>query len=132
MSAFIGAGTVLKLDGVEIAEVVSIAGPTMQVASVDVPGLNVMDGKRSVPGIPDYGEVSATINFNPATATHATLLGLIATPMNKDWSIAWSNDEESLASWNGHLTGLSVGSTESETILTADVTIKVNGAITWA
>lgn len=131
--AFVGKGSSLQLDvGGEyttIADVVSISGPSQTVGTVETTDL-ASSAKEYLPTILDAGEITATINYDPGTATHANLSDLLSSPAVKGWKIIFSNTDGSVYAFNGILTGFSVSGVAVEEIVTAEISIKLSGAVT--
>lgn len=128
MAYLAGEATTLKLEGTAIAQVVSISGPEMAVAEVETTHLGSTHKEFRPSSIPEAGTVSATIEYDPQQATHASLTSLMNSPQEKAWTIEFSDG--STYAFDGFLTAFSVTGAEVENNVTAEITIRINGDIT--
>ncbi len=82
-AALFAGGTLLKVDDgagnyTTIAEVLSISGPSIQAAVLDVTSQDSTGGYREfIAGLIDAGSLTFDINHQPATATHGNSTGLL-------------------------------------------------------
>lgn len=127
--AFVGKGTTLKQASTQIADVVSISGPSVTVGTVETTHLGSA-WKEHLPTIPELGEVSMTIEYNPTTATHATLYSTMVNRTVAEYTITFSNAEFSTWTFNAYITGFNVSGIEVEGLVTAELTFKPTGAPT--
>ncbi len=108
----------------DIAQVASITPPQMEREVVEVDDLNPADGvKRKLAGLIDAGEVSLTLNFDPADADHQGLesdfhAGVaqnyrIVLPGNYGWT------------FSGIVTGFAPSEISAGEVMQAEVTIAV-------
>ena len=67
MTAFLGQGAVLKIDTVEIGQILSIDGPSMERAMVDTTNLGTSTLRTFVPGFGDGGELTIEVQLDDAT-----------------------------------------------------------------
>jgi hypothetical protein len=100
--------------------------------------------KTNAPTIPDNGEVSISLNFDPTDAVHKFLRGLKDTPPStpgsqfNNFQVTFNDpagsptpthDKATFAAWVKTFDGVNAEDTDSN--LTADVTLRVTGAVTW-
>lgn len=127
MSKIKGLSTTISVSDVTIAYVYSISGPGTTVGTVESTDLS--DTWRSyLPTVTDGGEVSFEIHYDPDQATHTTLNALLGTPAIEDWDITFA--DTSTISFDGILTGFEKSGMEVDGIVTASITIKVDGEVT--
>jgi hypothetical protein len=119
-----GSGTYVTLANVE-----SFDGPSNTVGSVET--TNLSSGRKTYrPGLPDSGEISFDIQFDPADADHTYLRGLLDSPAVKSWQLSYPTlPKATLDTFDGFLTEFHPSGDDAEGILTASITIKLTGAI---
>lgn len=138
VSAF---GTLLKIgDGggsevfTTIAEITNLTGPGIEVETIDVTSHDSSGAKREfIAGLIDMGEYTFTLNFN-ALATQGFSGGLYNDAMNRtkrNFQIVLPTTSSKTGSFAAYVTNFEL-SEPIDGALTADLTIKVTGAITWA
>jgi hypothetical protein len=134
-TTFLGTGTLLKVATVLVANRVSIGGPTMAVPSIDKTTLD--DTKRRFrPGLPDAGELSLSVYYDPKAATHITLLSWWKTPGLKACVLEFADGGPggtpvgSTYAFDAFLTGFDHNGEELDGMLGADITLKIDGDIT--
>jgi hypothetical protein len=138
-------GTILQLGEstsftatTNLAEVISIGGPTINREMIDVTHLSSDDMTREfIGGVTDYGEVPIEISYIPANATHIDLLTNIGqttvSSVFRDWRIVWPDGTHvatsSKLSFKAAVSGFTPG-VAVENQLTGTVTFKVSGKAT--
>lgn len=140
-AAIAGINSLLKLgDGASpevfttIAEVRSIAGPTMAVEVVDVTNHDSQNATREkVASLIDPGQLSFDMNFQPLEGTHDHLTGLLDEFENRRTSnyqlvFPGSIDTYQMA---GFVTGMPLNFPVDD-VITANVTIELTGNINFA
>jgi hypothetical protein len=137
--AIISKGTLLQVEDattpgtyITIAFRTKIEGPEIKIDSVDETHLDsdMMESRPS--DFADPGEISFTVNFDPAEATHVTLEGLASTPDTVNWRLVFNNKTNTRPhrAFAGYLTSFKPTGFEVGSRPTADVTIKLTGAVT--
>lgn len=129
MAEVLGKSTLLKNGSTTIGQVVSISGPSWSVGTIETT-LLASTNKTYLQGLPDGGEVSAVIQYDPADSSQQILTGLMATPAVSTWSITFTDAGAAVYAFSGILTGFEIGGMEQESIVTANISIKLTGAIT--
>jgi hypothetical protein len=118
----IGSGTTLTFQSGFCAKVLELDVSGIKRASVETTTLETTTAKAFMPSdLYDPGDISLTMQFK----TDAT------PPINTDasaWTITWPDGETMLGS--GFLTDYDI-TCRTEEVMTAKVTIKNTGAITW-
>lgn len=127
-NAFAGVGTIFKRGIVAVAEVISISGPNVSRAHIDVTNLDSIDGYREfIAGFRDAGEVTLTMNFTFATWQD------FKDDIDNDDAVAYSielpNTEGTIISFDGLVTSLGMAIPFDDKV-TSDVTIKVDSVLT--
>ena len=116
-----------------VGEVKNISGPNGNAAVIDITNLD-STAKQKMMGLPDEGQVSVELNFAYSTSLNDKVKDIIAdrkARSKKKWGILFSDASSSLAQADGYVTGFGVtGSVDN--ILTANITVEIDGPITWA
>ena len=115
-----------------IAQVISLDGPSREVGTRETTTLS-STAKTYAPTIPDSGEVSGQLAYDPKGTSHTILEGLIKTPVaDQEWEIAFADatNGPTMAQFLGILTKFAPTGIEVEANLLADFTIKVSGLVT--
>jgi hypothetical protein len=137
--AIISKGTLLQVEDattpgtfITIAFRTKIEGPEIKVDSVDETHLDsdMMESRPS--DFADPGEISFTVNYDPEEATHVTLEGLASTPTTVNWRLVFNNKTNTRKhrQFAGYVTSFKPTGFEVGSRPTADVTIKLTGAVT--
>jgi predicted secreted protein len=136
-------GTLLKVsDGASppvyntIAEIRSLSGPTFQADVLDATVHNTPSAWRQfISGLLDGGEISMDINFIPTDATHEAastgLLYLFQNRVQRNFQLVFPDTGNTTWTIPGIVTGFEMSADPAD-ILSASVTIKVNGAPTFS
>ncbi|OJW11214.1 MAG: hypothetical protein BGO49_11145 [Planctomycetales bacterium 71-10] len=112
----------------EISLVLNIDGPSREVGSVETTHLR-SPRKTYRPGLPDGGEMSFEIEYDPADAEHIFLAGLADEPEVLSWRITYPLTPAKHHTFQGFLTAFEPSAGGPEENLTASVTVKVTGAV---
>jgi predicted secreted protein len=117
-------------DGYAIADLLSISGPSVSVATIDTTAISITQAnptKTYTKGLIDNGDISVDIAWTPSDSDYDALASSVDGSVAA-WSITWS--DASSTSGNGILTGFTpTGSLDDK--VTASLSIKVTGAVTW-
>lgn len=138
MTVYSGFGTTLaKGDGASpevftaVAQVVDLKGPKMKADAIDITNHSSASGYREfIQGLKDGGELTASIQYDPAAATHKNasdgLLYVFEQGSKGNWKITFPSSPA--ASWTlpAVITGFETTPPLNDQ-LTADVTFKVAG-----
>ncbi len=119
--AILAKGTTLTCNGTEVGELLAITPPKMSVGTIEVTHLNSAS-HRYREGLPEGGEASGKINYDPSVTL---LTNLILTPAIAEWVVTFS--DESTWTWDGILTAFEPGEIGVDGKVEADFTIKVDG-----
>lgn len=104
-------------------------GPGLSRASIDVSAHDSPDNsKEFVPGMVDPGEVSMTINWDSAEATHQDVRDDIYVDSVRTYRI--EEPDGSTVTFDGFVTGFE-NARPVDDKLTADITMKVTGKPVW-
>lgn len=136
MAIFPGQGTILKTtianNATAIVQVVEIDGPTAEVGTIETTNLaDVVKKYRAQ--LPDPGEITATIQYDPNTNTHQTLTTMWGTWPQQlvTWNVVWPTTNNSNAAFSAVLTKFSPKGMNEDDNLEADISLKLSGLITW-
>lgn len=128
-------GTTIAMDGVTIAEVTNIGGPSLARDAIDATHHTSPGAWREfIKGLKDAGEVSLDIQYIPTSTTHnTTTTGLLSDFADNTTYSTWTLTFPDTTVWTfpGFLTAFEP-SAPIDDKLTASVTIKVSGAPTLA
>lgn len=141
--ATLGYGVILAYeDGASyrrVGYVKDVNGPGMKRDVVDVTNHDSPNGfKEFLAGLADPGEVTFTINFDPTNASHnqtTGLMALLSEVTTRNWQLIMPIDASSGKKWGYTFAALVTGFEPKgpvEEAITADVTLKVAGAVTLA
>lgn len=114
-------------DFITVAEITSLNGPSLEVPAVATSHLGTTK-KSYRAGVPDAGEVSGTLWFDPANATHSALFDLWDNPVTESWKITTADSYE--YAFDGILTAFTMAFSDLDENATADFTIKITGGVT--
>ena len=113
-----------------IAELLNIGGPELAVEDVEATSLDSVGGyKEYVPGAIDGGNCTVTLNFKN-DAQQRALRALVGTIQVADFRITMPTSPLNVVYFSGSLSSWSQ-STEANAVLTADVSIKISGEVTY-
>lgn len=129
-------GTLLEIDNAgysTVAYVRDISGPNLSMDTIETTNHSSSSGWRTyVAGLIDGGEISANIAWDPGAATHGNSTGLLSELTGRTiegFRVTWP--DTSTFTFDGLVTGFEPGAPH-DGLLTADVRIKVTGAVTVA
>lgn len=112
-----------------IAQCTTIGGPTMANGEKDDTDLDDVNKKSSATLI-DPGELSLTLNYDPLSATHVTLLELLVSGDEVNWRLVFNDHvteaSRSKAEFSGWVKSFAPTGFETEANVTADLAIRIN------
>lgn len=118
----------------EIAQILSIKPPGGEVKKVPTTVLGAT-AQTSRPGkIPDAGEVTFRVQYDPSLTGHVTLADRVKTPLVEWWMIEYVGDglvTHAKDRFQGYVTKFEPNESESEdeNNLEADLTIQITGSV---
>lgn len=129
-----GFGVVLKRHNgsiyVQVAQLRDVTGPSMKKDRVDVTTKDSTARWREfLSTLRNGGDVTFEIEYDPAAATHATLIDDFESDTTTQYQIAFGDAGTTAASFVGTVTGFEPTG-PMEGALTANVTISITGAVT--
>lgn len=114
----------------EIAEVLSISGPTLSRDQIDVTNQATTGGFREfIGGLGDPGELTFDISYVPTAATHADATGLLSylsSGAKIGFLIAWPDGVPTKWEFDATVNGFEAGASVDEQ-LKASVTLRLSG-----
>lgn len=136
MASTIGYGVSLQRDGVPIAEVKDFSGPSLSRDAIEKTHHASPDMWREfLKGLKDGGEVTITVNYDPAEASHSFATGIVGDFTDdttiSTWTITFPDAAGTVWTFPGFVTDFEPAP-DLEDMFTADVTIKVAGKPTLA
>lgn len=122
----LGHGTASTGPFTTIAQRVSIGGPSLEVGTRETTNLD-SSAKTFAPTLLDGGEVTCSIEWDPADATHTTLMNQMLTPPvpSDYWQVGYPDTTKIV--FQAIVTKFEAKEGTVEDNLTADVTFKVSG-----
>lgn len=135
--AFNAQGTVIKRGNgasvesfTSIGEVKNFNGPSGSANVLDATHLE-STAREKVMGLPDEGEITLTMNFDPTSAQHQGLIADRANRVKRNFEQVFSDTGAAKASFAAYVTGFAiVGAVDA--ICEANVTLAISGPLTWA
>lgn len=135
-----GKGTQLQLSIASvftaIAQLVGVGPPGMTKGTSEVTDLSD-DWKRFIASIKDGGEVTLTVEYDAATTTHATLWTKFSeapTSSNnwgvQDWKVVFADAGAAEVAYSAIITNFKFDDVDNEKVVTAQLTLKISGAVT--
>lgn len=132
-------GTYLRRNGVEIAEVTNIGGPSFSAETIEATHLRSPDYWREYIGsLKDGGDLTFDVNFLVANATHNAATGMLSTfnsagaATRDTWDIIFPDTASTTWTFGGIITGFELNGIEIDGKLTASLTVKISGKPTLA
>ena len=132
MATLPGEGVLLSVDGTAVSQRTSLSGPTFSVEPVETTHMDSTAHTYRPSSIPESGEVSGTLWYDPDDASHQALTDLMVTPATAAWVLTFTDGTATTYTFNGVLSSFEPGGMEIENEISADFTIKVTGAVTIA
>ena len=138
MAEYSGYGAVLQVDNsgyTAIGQIRDLAGPAMMLDAIESSHRD-LSSKKFVAGQIDGGEVTFDIAYDPDLATHSATAapGLVYYLVNrtaKSFKVLFPDTSPATATFTALVTKFAPKAPMND-LLTADVTLKISGAITWA
>jgi hypothetical protein len=127
MAGIASKGTVLKRATVAVGNITTLSGPNMTAATIDVTDHD-SDAMEYKAGMKDAGEVSFDINFMSTTGQKAVRDDLGVNP-GAAYAIEFPGG--TTAAFTGVVTAFSMNAGGVNDKLSASVTIKASGDVTW-
>lgn len=116
-------GTFVLIPGAE-----GISGPTGTKQQIEVTALNDTAAKF-VTGLPDYGEITFNMFWDPSDTTHQHLLTSYNTPNSSDeFQIACADAGAAVVDFEGSVNGWK-WNLQKNAGASVEVTVKINGAV---
>jgi len=134
MAREIGYGTSLQASStavfVSIGFVRSLTGPGASVPAVDMTAFDSTEAREFLPGVPDYGQISAQIVWDPvATTSHQSLRRWFLTRETVNWKIVHPTTT-TVVTFNGFVQNLEPRY-EVDDVLINDLIVKITGKANW-
>lgn len=121
---------------VTIAQVSNVAGPSMALDTVDVTTHDSAGGFREfVAGLADAGEVTFDLVYDPDSATHANSSGGVVYRLHQRTATAFkltlTDTTATVITFDAFVTAFEP-SEPVDGAMTASLTLKITGQLTWA
>ena len=113
-----------------IGNVVGFKGPGGSASVIDVTNLSSV-AKEKLMGLPDEGQFTVDLNFDPDNATHQSLRTARANRTPCEFKITFTDAASATtAVFTGYVLGMEI-SAQVDSAVKASVTIEITGAVTW-
>lgn len=131
--AISGYNTRIKMNGVEVAEVSTVAGPGLTRETIDASHMQSPEQWREfIKGMKDAGELSFDVNMIPGNASQFAILSdFYDDTSTAQWELIFPNAASTTWSFRGILTTFEPTNAIDEK-LSASITIKLTGKPTLA
>lgn len=127
MTKYFGYKSIVTTSTGEIAQLRNITGPGVDFGDVDTTTMDSSTNYRTfVPGLGDAGEVTLSMVYDPAHASHKILAEAAVNRTTKVWTIYHGSSTNDTDTFSGYVKGIS-REIPLDDLITADVTIKVTG-----
>lgn len=128
-----GKGTILQLEIASvftaIAQLVNVTPPSMSVGTSETTHL-ASTWREFIGSIPDGGEITFTIEYDSADASHAALSSKFAGCAVENWKVLFNDAGDTEVAFSGIITGFSWDEVVIDNVVTASLTVKVSGTVT--
>lgn len=118
-----------------VLEVMKLKAPQIKIDVVDVTNDDSPGAwEEKIPTILRSGEVTFTVNYQPASTSHNATAGILAdvsAKTKRNWKIVFPNSGATTWSFSAYVTGFQPDADESKQ-LTADITLTITGQPTLA
>ena len=113
------------------AEVLSIGGPEISAAEIEVSSLDSTGGyKEYITGLRDGGTIALELNWVGSNAQQVLLRDRAILPTAFVYRITWPNSPATVATFSAVCTKFGMN-TESGSAVKASVSLRITGAVTW-
>lgn len=113
-----------------IANVTGFQGPGGSASVIDVTNLSSVAHEKMM-GLPDEGQFTLDINFDPDDTTHQTLRDARAARTRTEFKINFTDATPASARFFGYVLGFQVQGQVDQQVKVS-VTIEIDGSVTWA
>jgi acetylornithine deacetylase/succinyl-diaminopimelate desuccinylase-like protein len=113
-----------------IANVTSFSGPGGSASVIDVTNLS-STAKEKLMGLPDEGQFSIDINFDPDDSSHQALRGARVSRTRTEFKINFTDSTPASATFWGYVLGFAISGAVDQQVKAA-ITIEIDGPVTWA
>lgn len=124
-------GTLLKVSSTTIAQRVRIKPAEHTRADIETTDLD-STWKTYIAGIPDGGEMELEINYDPGSATHATLWSLFGSGAVDDFQLVLTDAGAAVISFDAIVKGFMLGEMTTDQLQRATVKLRITGAVAIA
>ena len=115
---------------VAIGNVTSIKGPGGSASVIDVTNLD-SSAKEKLMGLPDEGQITLDINYDPDNATHTTLRAARRARTRCEFNITLTDTTNTVLTFFAYVLGFAMDVAVDQAVKVS-VTLEVDGAVTEA
>lgn len=114
----------------DIGNITDFSGPGGQASVIDVSNLDSTFREKFM-GLPDEGQITFTLNFDPDNTTHQTLRANRAARTRTEFRITLTDATATVGIFFGYVLGL-VLSGGVDQVVKAALTVEIDGPVAWA
>lgn len=111
-----------------IGEIMGINGPSRQNPTLDSTDFSETVRSAVSSSVVDNGEVSVSVGYRPALASHQAIISKVNSGVSGNWKITYTDSPQSTDIFPAIVTGFSQGAPK-DGLLTGEMTLKITGAI---
>ena len=112
-----------------VANVTGFKGPGGSAAVIDITNLSSV-AKEKMMGLPDEGQFTLDINFDPDDASHQALRNARSARTPCEFKITFTDTNPTTAVFSGYVLGYEISGALDDKVKAA-LTIEINGAVAW-
>jgi len=113
-----------------VGQVVSFSGPSGSAAVIDVTNLS-STAKEKLMGLHDEGQISLEMNLDPADTAQMGLKTDRSNRTLRNFTLTLTDSPATVLSFSGYVLNFNIGGSV-DAVITASVTIEIDGAVTWS
>lgn len=113
-----------------VANVTGFKGPGGSASVIDVTNLQSV-AKEKLMGLPDEGQFTIDINFDPDATSHQALQTARAARTRTEFRITFTDSTPRTAVFYGYVLGFEISGAVDQQVK-ASLTIEIDGAVAWA
>jgi len=113
-----------------IGNIVDFSGPGGQAAVIDISNLDSTFREKMM-GLPDEGQITFNLNWDPDNATHTTLRSNRAARTRTEFRITLTDATPTAGRFFGYVLGLQLAG-GVDAVVKAALTVEIDGPVAWA
>lgn len=113
-----------------IGNVVSFSGPGGSASVIDITNLS-STAKEKMMGLPDEGQLTMDINYDPDNASHILIRNARKTRTRCEFTITLTDTTNTVLTFRGYVLGFAITAGVDQ-VVKASITIEIDGAVAEA